>query len=112
MGFASQMQHGGIVGGNGRMGDRHLVLAEQGESVLDRETTGALVAALSGQGRKPVSRSGSSKRERETREGGGRTVVINHAPQMLAMPNSADYQRNYRDSVLPVQRRLAKLGAM
>lgn len=111
MAFASGFQHGGIIGGNGRMGDRHLIMAEQGESVLDRETTGALVAALSGQGRKPVSRA----RQREDgggRSGGGQTVVINHKPQMLAMPNSADYQRNYRDSVLPVQRRLAKLGAM
>lgn len=111
MAFASGFQHGGVIGGNGRMGDRHIILAEQGESVLDRETTGALVAALSGQGRKPVSRA-RQREDRGSRSGSGQTVIIQQAPQMLAMPNRADYQRHYRDSVHPVQKRLAKIGAL
>lgn len=109
-GFA-KFQTGGVVGGNGRSGDRHIIMAEQGEAVLDRETTGALAAALSGRGRSPVSRGGGSSRGKSG--GGGETHYhFESKPQYLAMPNSADYQRSYKDTVLPVQKRLQKIGAI
>lgn len=111
MAFASKFQTGGVIGGNGRSGDRHIIMAEQGEAVLDRETTGALAAALSGRGRSPVSRGGGSSRGKSG--GGGETHYhFESKPQYLAMPNSADYQRSYKDTVLPVQKRLQKIGAI